>query len=265
MNLLQVVQGAIDYIEANLCEVLNVEDVARESSVSAFDLRRIFPMVCGTTFGEYIRNRRLSLSKDELMLNETTILDIALKYGYSTPEGYTRAFYRYYGVTPSAARSRRCELDTFDKISVELLFKGDSNMMKGLNDRGYSVNGCNLFYHTMNMDKTAKWFVDILGWYAGVETRDENDVGVYGCALPFPGELVNMEIVKFDGIMFARGEPSTRLIGFVGVNGIEQFYNHVINKGWTEITKPEKQFWGGCTCTVTTIDGCKLVFSEMQE
>jgi AraC family transcriptional regulator len=137
--------------------------------------------------------------------------------------------------------------------------------MKDLNDRGYSVSGCHLFYHTMDMDKTAKWFVDMLGWYAGVEARDENDVGIYGSALPFPGELVNMEIVKFNGIMFAKGDPSKRTIGFIGIKGIDDFYNYVINNGWAEITKPEKQFWGGWTSVVTTIDGCQLVFSETKE
>ena len=260
MNLIQVMQEAIDYIEANLCDELNIEDIARESSFSAFDLRRIFPMVCGTTLGEYIRNRRLSLSKDELMSSDTSILDIALEHGYSTPEGYTRAFYRYYGVTPSAARSRRCVLDSFEGISVEKLLKGGLGIMKDLKDRAYSVNGCHLFYHTMDMDRTAKWFVDILGWYAGVETRDGNEI--YGTAMPFPGELVHMDIVKFRGIMFAKGEPSKRTIGYINTKGIDDFYNYVTNNGWTEITKPEKQFWGGTTSVVTTIDGTKLMFAE---
>ncbi len=83
--------------------------------------------------------------------------------------------------------------------------------------------------------------------------------------MPFPGELVNMDIMKFRGIMFAKGEPSKRSIGFINTKGIDDFYNHVINNGWTEITKPEKQFWGGTTSVVTTIDGCKLVFSETKE
>ena len=169
MNLIQVIQRAIDYIEVNILAELEHEDIARESFVSAFYLRRIFPVLCGTTLGEYIRNRRLSLSKDELMSSDSNILAIALKYGYNTPEGYTRAFYRFYGITPSAARSRKSKLDSYNRISV-------------------------IFYYTLDMEKTVKWFTDILGWYAGIETRDENGVPVYGYALPFPGELVNMEI-----------------------------------------------------------------------
>jgi len=66
MDIAQVIQRAIDYIEVNLCNELNQDEVARESYVSPFYLRRIFPIVCGTTLGEYIRNRRLSMSAHEL-------------------------------------------------------------------------------------------------------------------------------------------------------------------------------------------------------
>jgi AraC family transcriptional regulator len=263
MDLIQVVQRAIDYIEANLCGELNHDDIARESFVSAFYLRRIFPTVCGTTLGEYIRNRRLSLSANDLLCGDSSILEIALKYGYSTPEGYTRAFYRYYGVTPSAARSRKCVLDPFERISVESLLKGDLSSMEDLKDRGYSVIGSDLIYYTMDMDKTAKWFVDMLGWHAGVEARDDNDAGIYGCALPFPGELVHMNIAGFNGIHFFKGEPIKRTIGFIRIKGIDSLYNHIIKNGWTEVTEVEQQSWGGSTCHVTTIDECVLMFSDI--
>lgn len=49
-------------------------------------------------------------------------------------------------------------------------------------------------YHTKNMEKTVEWFENVLGWYAGVDAKDENGVGTYRCALSFPGELVHANI-----------------------------------------------------------------------
>ena len=55
-------QNAINYIEENITEDLNVENIAACSCVSAFHFQRIFSVLCGITVGEYIRNRRLTLA-----------------------------------------------------------------------------------------------------------------------------------------------------------------------------------------------------------
>lgn len=265
MELVESIQTAIDYIEDNLLCDIEHGEIAKKAFMSSFNFQRIFSMVCGITLGEYVRNRRLSLSKNDLLGGDIKIIDIALKYGYKSPEGYTRAFYRYYGVTPSAARKRKYRLDSFDKISVISLLKGESDSMNinNLTKRDYSVSGNNVIYYTKDMDKTAKWFDDILGWCAGVETRDDKGVPVYGSALPFPGELVHMNVADFsNGIMFLNGEPIKRTIAFINVKGIDKLYAFVKDNGWDEITEVTKQPWGGRTCAVTTIDDCVLTFSE---
>jgi hypothetical protein len=48
--------------------------------------------------------RRLSLAAEELRRTDDKIIDIALKYGYDTPESFSRAFTRFHGVTPTDAR-----------------------------------------------------------------------------------------------------------------------------------------------------------------
>ena len=56
-----------------------------------------------------------------------------------------RAFYRYYGVTPSAARSRKCVLASFERISVESLLKGELNDNRGADGPAMlppSMNAC---------------------------------------------------------------------------------------------------------------------------
>lgn len=61
-------------------------------------------MLCGFTIVEYIRNRRLALAGNDLAAGEEKIIDIAMKYGYDSPDSFTRAFTRFHGVTPTAAR-----------------------------------------------------------------------------------------------------------------------------------------------------------------
>lgn len=263
MDFIQGIQNAIDYIEEGLLKEFDYEEIAKTAYVSSFHFQRIFSIVCGITLGEYIRNRRLSLSKDEVLNTNEKIIDIAYKYGYKTPDGYTRAFYRFFGVTPSAARNRRCNLNSFHKISVHKLIEGGSKDMSDLTKRGYSVVENGSVYYTHDMDRTKKWFDDILGWYADIAARSEDGVGTYGCASPVPDELLSMKIAEFKGIHMFYGKPIERTVGFIGIKGIENLYSFVKSNGWEEITEIQKQPWGGKTCNVTTIDNSVLTFCEI--
>ena len=66
--------------------------------------RRVFCVICGFSLGDYIRFRRLSLAGSELASSNVKVIDVALKYGYDTPESFSRAFTKFHGVTPSAAK-----------------------------------------------------------------------------------------------------------------------------------------------------------------
>lgn len=121
-------QKAIDYIEEHIGEPLEYEDIAREMNISSFYFQKIFSILCGFTLGEYIRNRRLALAGGDLLATDEKIIDIALKYGYDTPEGFTRAFTRFHGVTPNAARKRSLPIKSFAKLSVSISLKGGDSM-----------------------------------------------------------------------------------------------------------------------------------------
>lgn len=56
------------------------------------------------TIGDYIRQRRLTLAGNEIVSSDEKIIDIALKYGYESPDSFTKAFTRFHGVTPTAVR-----------------------------------------------------------------------------------------------------------------------------------------------------------------
>lgn len=127
MDWIKSFQRSIDYIEEHIAEPVEVGDIAAQMNISAFYYQKIFSILCGFTLGEYIRSRRLALAGGELLAADEKIIDIALKYGYDTPEGFTRAFVKFHGVTPSAVR-KGGKVRSFAKLAVEISVKGGSIM-----------------------------------------------------------------------------------------------------------------------------------------
>lgn len=101
------IQRAVDYIEENIYEDISLEVIEKEAYCSLFHFHRIFQALVGDSMREYIRKRRLSLAGRELVLSEERIIDIALKYGYETPEAFAKAFKKMNGMTPSQCRKAK--------------------------------------------------------------------------------------------------------------------------------------------------------------
>ena len=101
-------QSSIDFIEQHLTDELDIEEIAGKAALSPFYYQRIFGALCGMTVGEYIRARRMSQAAQELARTNAKVIDIALKYGYDSPDSFTKAFLRFHGVSPSRAREIRC-------------------------------------------------------------------------------------------------------------------------------------------------------------
>ena len=122
------IQNAINYIENHLTDEIEMDLVAKEVACSEFYFQRIFSILCGITLCDYIRNRRLTLAGNELCSSDTKVIDIALKYGYETPESFTRAFTKFHGITPSEAKKDGSKLKSFSRLSVKIILSG-SNIM----------------------------------------------------------------------------------------------------------------------------------------
>lgn len=128
MNWINGIQNALDYIENHITDKLDYAEIASQAYCSAFYFQRIFNALCGMTVGEYIRNRRLSLAGSELYSRKSKVIDVALKYGYESPESFTRAFTKFHGITPSEARRNGSELKSFSRLSVKIILKGGNTM-----------------------------------------------------------------------------------------------------------------------------------------
>ncbi len=127
MDWIRSFQRSIDYIEENITEPLDIGGIARQMNISPFYYQKIFSIICGFSVGEYIRNRRLALAGSELARSDEKIIEIALKYGYDTPEGFTRAFVKFHGVSPSAAK-KGAPIRSYARLSVTITMKGGSVM-----------------------------------------------------------------------------------------------------------------------------------------
>lgn len=119
MDRLQGIQNAINFIEEHITEEIDYDEVAKTAYSSSYHFQRIFGTMCGITLGEYIRRRRLTLAGNELLSNNATITDLAYKYGYDTPESFSRAFKRFHGINPSQVKKER-SLNSFSRLSVKI-------------------------------------------------------------------------------------------------------------------------------------------------
>lgn len=146
---------ALDYIETHLDGEIEWCNAAAEANCSTFNFLRMFEVIAGVTPGEYVRRRRLSLAALELAAGRAKIIDLALNAGYDSPDAFSRAFRREFGMNPSAARAPGTVLKTWPRLVFTVVLKGDTPMnyrieqheaitMTGLALRTKNVDGINL-------------------------------------------------------------------------------------------------------------------------
>lgn len=127
MDWITGISKAIDYIEEHITEPTDYARAAKEACSSPFNFQRVFALLCGYTLGDYVRMRRLTLAGEELLSTDAKVIDVALKYGYDSPESFSRAFTRFRGVSPSAVR-KGAAIRSFSRICVKLILTGGSIM-----------------------------------------------------------------------------------------------------------------------------------------
>ncbi len=126
MDYTDKINSAIEYIEENICDEIDIEQAARRACCSVYHFERIFSFIADITPSEYIRRRRLTLAAFDLK-NGSKVIDTALKYGYNSPEAFSRAFKKLHGVMPTAAKSG-IALKAYPKLSFAFSAKGDTEI-----------------------------------------------------------------------------------------------------------------------------------------
>ncbi len=126
--MLQGMNDALNYIEENLDSTIDLDEVANRAFCSKYHFKRLFTLLSGITISEYIRRRRLTLAALELKDSQVKVIDIAMKYGYQSPDAFTRAFQNCHGVTPSLSRKPQQNLKAYPRMTFQLTIQGGSEM-----------------------------------------------------------------------------------------------------------------------------------------
>lgn len=124
----QLIQRAICYMEEHICEDISYVDVAKNVHMSSYDFHRTFSFIVGMTANEYIRKRRLTLAAGELQTTDISVADAAYKYGYKSPESFSKAFSRFHGSTPKQAKQKGTKLHLFHPLVIKITLEGGNIM-----------------------------------------------------------------------------------------------------------------------------------------
>ncbi len=162
VDLLKSMNEAIKYIEENLTNEIDFKEVARLAYCSEFHFKRMFSFLAGTTLSEYIRRRRLTLAAFELKDSNVKVIDIAIKYGYNSPDSFARAFQNLHGLTPSEARINGRSLKAYPRMTFQLSIKGGSEMNYRIEEKGaFRIVGIQkrvpIIFNGVNPEIAAMW------------------------------------------------------------------------------------------------------------
>ena len=128
MEWLKKLGKAIDYIEDNLDKEISYDEAARIACCSPYYFQRVFSYVSGVSLAEYIRRRKMTQAAFELQRTDSRVIDVALKYGYSSPTSFNRAFQNVHGITPTAAKLGGNVLQAYPSIQFKIEITGGSAM-----------------------------------------------------------------------------------------------------------------------------------------
>ena len=128
MEWIERLNEAINYIEEHLADEIDYEELAKIAGCSTYHFQRMFAYMANISLSEYIRRRRMSLAAVDLQGGDAKIIDVALKYGYSSPTAFNRAFQTIHGIAPSLVRSEGVSVKSFPPMTFKITVKGVEEM-----------------------------------------------------------------------------------------------------------------------------------------
>ncbi|QDR82737.1 AraC family transcriptional regulator [Sporomusa termitida] len=160
--MLDKMNEALRYIEENLAGDIDFKEVARQACCSEYHFKRMFSFLANVTLSEYIRRRRLTLAAFELNNSDIKVIDVAVKFGYNSPDAFTRAFQILHGLTPSEAKSKGQVLKAYPRMTFQLSIKGGNEMnYRIVEKKAFHIIGIKkrvpIVFHGINPDIAAMW------------------------------------------------------------------------------------------------------------
>lgn len=248
MNQVDILQSGIDYIEENLAGKIDNAKLQSITSMSSVQFQKTFLGITGYTVGEYIRNRRLTAAAFELLNGCVSVLDTALKYGYDSSEGFSRAFREFHGVNPNEVKKGKTNFNLFNRIKLEIKVNGGSKMKfetVELESRDY-IGVKTAAAGNMNRDIDLRWDNDDEAWestrkqqndlltadyiwYEIYRKNDDSSYSHYICSkcVQIPQ---GCEKVRFDGGLFAK--ITTEKSKYPTMQLKDVYYSSLIDNRW---------------------------------
>lgn len=155
-------------------------------------------------------------------------------------------------------------LSCCDQPMVDRLLSGTAYRQDFLKatPAGYVVLENNAILHTPDMDATARWFEETLGWHGAIDARDGQGKGTYGCLVPDNPRAVTRSTRVFEGIHMFPGKPARNTLVFVRVSGLNALRQLILDRGWPKLDAIHEEPWGARVCHVETPEGYTLKFFE---
>ncbi|OOE13156.1 AraC family transcriptional regulator [Fictibacillus arsenicus] len=146
-------------MESKMNEPLDIDAIAKVAFSSPFHFQRMFHMLTGMTVGEYVRKRKLTLAAQELAVSSSRVIDIALKYGYHSPESFSKIFRKLHGISPSEARRSGVSLKAFPRLSFQFQIQGEREVDYLIEEKeSFSVIGKSATLTCGKEGYTREWF-----------------------------------------------------------------------------------------------------------
>lgn len=160
--------AALKYIEQDLSEQIELEEVSRKIGLSKFYFERLFHAEVGESFYAYLKRVRLHHAARRLKRTSQSVYEIAVAYGYTSNATFSRAFQRFFGVSPTRYRKelwgREDSFDDPPKIEIReikpyyCILRDIVGLMKEFGIGGaISSGGCLLPFTTTSRAEYALW------------------------------------------------------------------------------------------------------------
>lgn len=119
--LLEIIKKTTEYIENNLLNDLDLDNISENVNLSKFHLLRIWKGATATGLMEYVRRRRIAQSLGDLINHNICIEFIASKYCLGWERTYQRVFKEEYNITPAKWRRNPCPLNILDRFNADFM------------------------------------------------------------------------------------------------------------------------------------------------
>jgi len=132
MEWLKRMNAAIDFIDENINEKIDYGKVAEIACCSLSRFQNMFLFISDIPLSEYVRRRKMALSAQELVDSSIKVIDLAMKFGYDSPEAFARSFKAFHGISPTDARKYKKFID-YPKLSIQIQITGGHFNMESQN------------------------------------------------------------------------------------------------------------------------------------